>query len=206
MKLQTQIIAAIITAVILLFSSCESCVQKAAKKATDLSMSALEGVSESISEHGEKTSEKMTDALGAVLKGTGKSVERQLNEHAAHVASVTGRTFVQALDGFEGGLLTEYYDVVPHGDDFSSGIALQYYGKIKDADVLDAYFIVLEKADYMCQFDFVDAKGKVLLKRESTIEKVNTEKKISVVSIALNPEEVKLFEQSAKTRIKVAKK
>lgn len=206
MKLQTQIIAVMMTAFVVLLSSCESCVQKAAKKATDLSMSALEGVSESISEHGEKTSEKMTDALGAVLKGTGKSVERQLNEHATHVASVTGRTFVQALDGFESGLLTEYYDVVPHEDDFSSGIALQYYGKIKDADVLDAYFIVLEKADYNCQFDFVDANGKVLLKRESMIEKVNTEKKISVVSIALNPEELKLFEQSVKTRIKVAKK
>lgn len=205
MKLQLFVIAAMLVA-ILSFSSCESCVQKTAKKVTDLSMSALEGVSESVAEHGEATSEKLTDALGSILKGAGKSIDRQLNEHAAHVASVTGRTFVQALDGLEGGLLTEYYDAVPHEDDFSSGIVLQQFGKIKDTPVLDAYFVVLEQGDYACTFDFVDTKGKVLLSRNAAIDKVNTEKKISVVSIALNAEEEALFNQSAKTRIKVAKK
>jgi len=72
--------------------------------------------------------------------------------------------------------------------------------------VLDAYFIVIEQTDYKCQFDFLDAKGKVLLSREATIDRVNTEKKISVVSIALNPEEEALFNQSVKTRITVVKK
>lgn len=202
MKMQVYVIAIMIMA-IYLFSSCESCVQKAAKKATDLSISAIEGVSESVSEHGEKTGEKVTDALGSVLKGAGKSIERQLNEHATYVASVTGRTFVQALDGFEGGLLTEYYDAVPHQDNFPGGIALQQFGKIKDSPVLDAYFIILEKGDYACTFDFVDAKGKILLSRNAKIDKENTEKKISVVSIGLNTEEQGLFEKSVETHIKV---
>lgn len=205
MNKQLLVIAAMLVAM-LFFSSCESCVQKTAKKVTDLSMSALEGVSESIAEHGEATSEKLTDALGAVVKGAGKSVDRQLNEHATHVASVTGRTFVQALDGFEGGLLTEYYDVVPHEDNFPSGIVLQQFGKIKDTPVLDAYFIIIEPGDYACTFDFVDTKGKVLLSRNATIDKKNTEKKISVVSIALNTEEEELFGKSAITQIKVTKK
>lgn len=205
MKLQLFAIAAMLVA-ILSFSSCESCVQKTAKKVTDLSMSALEGVSESIAEHGESTSEKVTDALGSILMGAGKSIERQLNEHATHVASVTGRTFVQALDGFEEGLLTEYYDALPHEDDFPSGIVLQQFGKIKDTPVLDAYFVVLESGDYTCTFDFVDANGKVLLSRSATIDKVNTEKKISAVSVALNTEEEALFAQSKVTRIKVTKK
>jgi len=126
MKVQTLVIAGMVI-MALSFSSCESCVQKAAKKATDLSISAIEGISESVAEHGEATSEKMTDALGAVLKGAGKSIDKQLNEHATHVASVTGRTFVQALDGFEGGLLTEYYDAVPHEDNFASGIVTAFW-------------------------------------------------------------------------------
>lgn len=205
MKIQTWIVAGMVLAM-LLFSSCEGCVQKAAKKATDLSLSAIEGVSESIAEHGEKTSEKMTDALGAILKGAGKSVERQLNEHAEYVASVTGRTFVQALDGFESGLLTEYYDAIPHEDDFSAGVVLQQYGKIKDTDVLDAYFVILEQGDYDCKFDFIDERGNVLLSSDAKIDKANTEKKITVVSIGLNPAEKELFDKSVKTRIKVTKK
>lgn len=190
----------------LIISSCESCVQKTAKKVTDMSISAIEGVSESLSEHGEKTGEKVTDALGSLLKGAGKSIERQLNEHAEHVASVTGRTFVQALDGFEGGVFSEHYDMIPHEDEFDSGIVLQYYGKIKDTDVLDAYFIILETGDYNCEFDFVDAKGKTVMTRKADINKENTEKKISVVSLGLNADEKVKFEKSVKTKIKVRKK
>ena len=205
--MKLQVLAVLIgIAVTFLFSSCESCVQQTAKKVTDLSISAIEGVSESVAEHGESASEKMTDALGSILKGAGKSIDKQLNEHAEHVASVTGRTFVQALDGLESGLLHEYYDPIPHEDDFISGIALQQFGKIKDAPVLDAYFIILEQGDYTCQFEFLDASGKVLLKRDAAIDKENTEKKISVVSVALNEEEEALFGQSKKTRIKVTKK
>lgn len=206
MKLQTLAVAVLIgIAVTSLFSSCESCARKTAKKVTDLSMSVIEGVSESISEHGEKASEKMTDALGAILKGASKSIDNQLNEHAEHVASVTGRTFVQLLDGLEDGLLTEYYDTIPHEDDFISGISLQKFGKIKNTSVLDAYFVIQEQGIYTCQFDFLDADGNVVLQREATIEKLSSEK-TSVVSIALNEEEEALFGQSEKTRIKVVAK
>lgn len=190
----------------LLFFSCEGCVQKTAKKITDVSVSAIEGVTESLSEHGEKIGEKTTDALGSLLKGAGKSLERQLNEHAEYVASVTGRTFVQALDGFESGIVTEHYEMIPHEEDFDSGITLQYFGKIKDTDVIDAYFIIPEIGDYDCQFQFVDAKGKNLLTRKATINKKNTQKKISVVSLALNAEEKAKVEKSAQAKIKVSKK
>jgi len=188
---------------ITLFSSCESCVQKAAKKDTDLSLSALEGVSESISEHGQTTSEKMTDALGSILKGSGKSIERQLNEHAAHVASVGGRTFVQAIDGLGEGVTTEYYEPVNSVTDLSSGVALQYFGKIKTNPVLDAYFIVVEKGNYSCEFDFLDPLENSILKRTATIEKINTEGRISVVSLALNDEELNKFTQTKTVNIKI---
>lgn len=191
---------------VLFFAACEGCVKKAAKKTTDLGISAIEGVSESLAEHGEAAGEKVTDALGTLLKGAGKSIERQLEEHATHVATVAGRTFVQAIDGMESGVFTEYYSAIPHEDDFGSGIVLQYYGKIKDSPVLDAYFVVLEQGDYACKFEFVDANGKVLMTREATIEKRNTEKKLSVVSIGLNADEEKLFNSSAKTKITVAPK
>lgn len=190
----------------ILVAGCEGCVQKVAKKTTDLGLSAIEGVSEAIAEHGEETGEKITDALGALAKGAGRSIERQLDEHAEHVASVAGRTFVQAMDGLESGTFTEYYDMLPHEDNFGSGIVLQYYGKIKEKDVIDAYFIIIEGRDYECKFDFVDNSGKTVLTRNASIKRINTEKKISVVSLALNNEELALFNQSVKTKIKVAPK
>lgn len=202
MKLRLLFFASV-SVIFFLVSSCESCVQKVAKKTTDLGISAIEGISESIAEHGEQTSEKLTDALGAIAKGAGRSIERQLNEHAEYVASVTGRTFVQALDGFEAGTFNEYYDMIPHEDDFASGIVLQYFGKIKEKDVIDAYFIIIETGDYDSKFEFLDNSGKVLLTREATIKRVNTEKKIAVVSLALNSDELELFNQSKKTKIKV---
>ncbi len=185
------------------FTSCEGCVRKVAKKATDISISAVEGVSESLSERGEETSEKMTDALGAVLKGAGKSIDKQLDKHAEYVASIAGRTLVQTIDSLESGLLDEHYDPISYESDFVEGIVLQRFGKIKDSDVLDAYFVIVERGAYTCSFDFVDEQGNVLLSRKANIEEANTEKKFSVVSLALNSDESNLVAQSLKTKIKV---
>lgn len=190
----------------LLFNSCESCVKKTTKKITNLGISAIEGISEAIEEKGEKATEKATDALGAIAKGAGRSIDRQLDEHAEHVASVVGRTFVQSIEGFDEGLTGEYYDEISSTTNLASGVALDYFGKIKSKSVIDAYFLILEKGNYTCEFSFIDAENKVLMTKTATIDKTNVERKYSVVSFALNDSELASLNKAKNTKISVSKK
>jgi hypothetical protein len=190
-------------AVPFLFNSCESCVKKTTKTITNLGISAIEGISEAIEERGENASEKATDALGALAKGAGRSIERQLDEHAEHVASAVGRTFVQSVEGFDEGLTNEYYDEIPNTTNLASGVALDYFGKIKSKSVIDAYFLVLEKGVYTCTFEFTDAGGGVLMTKTATIDKTTAERKYSIVSFALNDSELSSLNKVNNTKISV---
>ena len=208
MKIQTCVIASMVVA-IFLFSSCESCVQSAAKKATDLTLSAVEGVSESLSEHGERVGEKATDAAGKLAVGVGRSLDRQLNEHAEKIASVAGRTVVQTVDGFTDGFNEEvkiHYDEIPYTANFCSGVALDYFAKYKETPVVDAYFLIMEEGTYKCKFECSNTKGKVFLTKDATIDKVKGERKYSLVSFSLNPEEVTAFADIKDVKITVTKK
>ena len=207
MKLQMYVIATMIMA-IFLFSSCESCVQKAAKKATDLSLSAIEGISESLNEHGERIGEKATDAAGKLAVGVGRSLDRQLNEHATHIASVSGRTVVQAVDGFTDGFNEEvkvHYDEIPYTANFCSGVALDYFAKYKETPVVDAYFLIMEEGTYKCKFECYNTKGKVFLTKDASIDKVKGERKYSLVSFSLNPDELAAFADIKDVKITVKK-
>jgi hypothetical protein len=188
-----------------LFSSCESCVKKTTKAITSLGISAVEGISEAIEEKGESASEKATDALGALAKGAGRSIDRQLDEHAEDVASAIGRTFVQSVEGFDEGLTNEYYDEIPNTTSLMNGVTLDYFGKIKSKSVIDAYFIVLEKGVYTCNFEFTDAGGSVLMTKTATINKTDTERTHSVVSFALNDSELSSLNKAKNTTISVSK-
>ena len=199
-------LAVLLCSVALLFHSCESCVKSATKKATELGLSAVEGVSEAISEKGEKTTEKVTDALGEMAKGAGRSIERQLNEHAEDVASAAGRTLVQSLEGFEKGLTKEYYEELPNTTDLPGNVTLELFGKIQSKALVDAYFIILETGTYNCTFDFTDASGKVLMTKTATIEKTETERKYSIVSFALNSSEEQSVKDTKNTKITILKK
>ncbi|MDR1203313.1 MAG: hypothetical protein LBL58_17020 [Tannerellaceae bacterium] len=188
-----------------LFNSCESCVRKTTKKITNLGISAIEGISEAIEEKGENASEKATDALGALAKGAGRSIDRQLDEHAEHVASVVGRTLVQSVEGFDEGLTNEYYDEIPNTTNLTNGVALDYFGKIKSKSVIDAYFLILEKGTYNCKFEFTDADKKVLMTKTAIIDKTGTERKYSVVSFALNDSELASLNKTENTNISISK-
>jgi hypothetical protein len=188
-----------------LFNSCESCVKKTTKAITNIGISAIEGISEAIEEKGENASEKATDALGALAKGAGRSIDRQLDEHAEHIASAVGRTFVQSVEGFDEGLTDEYYDEIPNTTNLTSGVALDYFGKIKSKPVIDAYFIVLKKGVYTCTFEFTDADGSVLMSKTAIIDKTDAERKYSVVSFALNDSELSSLDKAKNTKISVDK-
>lgn len=109
------------------FTSCESCVRSSSKKATKIGLSVIEGVAEAIEEKGEKLAEKTTDIAGKIALGVGKSLDRQLNEHATDILNVAGRTAVQAIDGLSEGLndeLKTHYTEIPYTTDFVSGVSL----------------------------------------------------------------------------------
>lgn len=194
---------------IALFNSCSGCVKKITKEVTETGLDVVEGVAEAVDEHGARVSEKATDAAGKVAEGVGRSLDRQLNEHAEKVASVAGRTVVQTVDGFVDGFNAEvekHYDVIPHTDKFCSGVSLDYFAKYKTKPIVDAYFIIMEKGTYKCKFEFSDSTGKVFLTKNGEIEKVAGERKYSLVSFALNPEEEAAFKDIKDTKITVTKK
>lgn len=191
------------------FSSCSGCVKKISKKVTETGLDVVEGMSEAVDEHGERVSEKAADAAGKVAVGVGRSLDRFLDEHASNIASVGGRTVVQSVDGFTDGFNEEvkkHYDAIPHTDNFCSGVALDYFAKYKTTPIVDAYFIIMESGVYKCKFECVGPDGKIFLTKEAEINKIAGERKYSLVSFALNPEEEKLFETVANVKITVSKK
>lgn len=196
-------------AIITLFSSCSGCVKSTTKKITELGIEAAEGVTEAVDEHGARIGEKVTDAAGKVAEGVGRSLERQLNEHAEKVASVTGRTLVQTVDGFAQGFNAEvdtHYDVLPHNDNFSSGVSLDYFAKYKTHPIVDAYFIIMEEGTYKCKFECIGNDGNIFLTKEAEINKTAGERKYSLVSFALNPQEETAFTNLKEVKITVSKK
>lgn len=190
---------------IVLFSSCSGCVKKASKKVTETGIEALEGVAEAVDEHGARVGEKTTDAAGKLAEGVGRSIDRQMNEHAEKVASVMGRTLVQTVEGLDKGIVGEYYDPISYNANICTGVGLDYLGKIKSKAVIDAYFIILEKGTYKCKIELEGDKG-LFLTKDTEIEKPETERKFTLVSFALNPDEEKQFANAVTAKITVTKK
>jgi len=193
-------------AIITLFSSCSGCVKKAAKEVAETGISAIEGVAEAVDEHGARVGEKTTDAAGKVAEGVGRSLDRQMNEHAEHVASVLGRTLVQTVEGLDKGAVAQYYDSIEYNHDICSGVSLDYFGKIKSKAVIDAYFIVLDKGKYNCKFVFKNSAGKAFLDKDVELESPEALRKYSLVSFALSPDEEKEFANISEVKVTVTKK
>lgn len=199
------IIILFIGATSLFFSSCESCVRKTTKKVTELGIGVLEEVSDVISEKGESTGEKVTDALGAIARGVGKSIDRLLNEHAAEVAATAGRTLIQTVEGLDTGITHEYYDPIKFKSNFDEGISLDYFGKIKSNNIIDAYFIVSDNGNYDIVFDFLDKDEKCLMSRKFSTNVNGGKRKHTVISFALNPDEEKHLQNTEYALIKTTK-
>ncbi|MBK5722986.1 hypothetical protein JGH11_19130, partial [Dysgonomonas sp. Marseille-P4677] len=194
-------------AAITLFSSCSGCVKKASKKLTETGLDAVEGISEAVDEHGARVGEKATDAAGKLAEGVGRSLDRQMDEHAEKVASVLGRTLVQTVEGLDKGATAQYYDPISYTPNLCTGVSLDYFGKIKSKAVIDAYFIVIHKGTYTCKFQFIGADGKVYLTKDAEIVIPEDARKYSLVSFALNPEEEKAFaNNNGDVKIVVTKK
>ncbi len=184
--------------------------KKVSKSVTELGLDAVEGVAEAVDEHGAKVAEKATDAAGTLAEGVGRSLDRQLNEHAATVASAAGRTFVQSVDGFTQGFNEEvekHYDVIPHTEAFCSGVSLDYFAKYKTIAVVDAYFIIFEKGVYKCKFECYDSNNKLFLTKDIEADKTKEiERKYTLVSFALNAQEAADFKDIKEVKITVTKK
>lgn len=193
-------------AAITLFSSCSGCVKEASKKLTEVGLDAVEGISEAVDEHGAKVGEKATDAAGKLAQGVGRSLDKQMDEHAETVASVLGRTLVQTVEGLDKGAIAQYYDPITYNPNLCTGVSLDFFGKIKSKAVIDAYFIAIQKGTYKCNFQFIGTDGKVYLTKDAEIINPEDARKYSLVSFALNPEEEKAFTNNAEVKVIVTKK
>jgi len=182
-------------------SSCEGCAKKTEKKTTAIGLSLIEGISEAVSEKGDQVSEKATDALGVVAEGVGRSINKQLDEHAKNVASVLGRTVVQSVEGLQEGFSAEFYNEIKFTGNFVQDAALTFVGKSKEYPVIDAYFIVSSENSFDCNFEFRNSEDNTLIKRSAKINDVNR-----LVSFALTPEEESFISKISIVNVAVTKK
>lgn len=116
---------------------------------------------------------------------------------------------VQALDGFVDGFNKEVekrYDDLPHTDNFASGVSMDYFAKYKERPIVDAYFLIMEEGTYKCKFECENTSGKIFLTKDAEIDKIKGDRKYSLVSFALNPEEEKNFTDIKNVKITVTKK
>jgi len=120
------------------------------------------------------------------------------------VAKVSGRTLVQALDGLEEGIYSEYIDELNTVTVLPEGVAMEYAGMIKEKPVLTSYFIISEKKDYDCTFEFCndDECKDITLTRKAEIKHDLTSKYASV-SMAFNDDELAKVKNAKRVKITV---
>lgn len=200
--------ACAVTLAALCLTSCEGCVRKVAKKATAIGLSAVEGASEAISEHGEAVGEKATDALGSMAKGAGRSLDKLLGEHADTVSALDGRAMVQSMDALDTGAAREYYDE-PRSLSFTtesaSGASLALFGKIKSKPVVDAYFVMPKEGTYDARFVFSSADRAVLMEKRAALSS-DSVKRFVVVSFALDDDELERWQRTSDVSVSMMKK
>ena len=189
----------LLTAVVLVFSSCSGCIKKATKSATEAGLSAVEGVAEAVNENGERIGKLTTDAAGSIALGVGKSLNEQLDAHASKVSSVAGRTLVQSVDGFLDGVSEEvktHYNVISHTEELCADVKLDYIAKYKNGSVVDAYFIFEKAGTYKCKFDCYDTKGNIFMTKEIEVEKpASDSNKYTMVSFGMDIPEAEKFNE-----------
>ncbi len=84
------------------------------------------------------------------------------------------------------------------------GVSLDYFGKINSKAVVDAYFIILEEGNFKAEFDFLDSSNKLLMKKSVEFES-NTTRKYTLVSFALNNDELAKFSNTSVVEVSVKK-
>lgn len=202
------VISAAMTSIVLFLPSCEGCVKNMSKKATEVAISAVEGVSEAVSEHGEVVGQKVTDALGLIAMGAGKSIDSLLVKHADGVAATAGQVLVQSFDGFTDGIAAGYYDKIGDVSVTASKnvvASVELLGKISAKPVVDAYLIIDGAGAYEINFVFEDANGFKLIEKsvEATAEGT---KKYTLVSFALTDDELAKWAKIVSVKIKIDRK
>lgn len=186
------------------FASCEGCVRKTAEKVTEMGLSAVDGVADAISNRGEETAKRLTDALGRVVVGTLKSVEEQLAEHVASVEASPDRIMVaETTESLDPEVINEYYDPLAHVDVLDSGVTVSFIGKLTGEPVVDAVISLSGEGTFDCGFEYLDAGKNVLFTSDATL--VTATGGYQLVSYALSDAEQEQFGGVSSVKITVKK-
>lgn len=188
--------------------SCSGCVKKVAKKTTEVGLSAVEGVTDAVNEHGGRIAEKTTDAAATVAGGVGKSLSRQVDEHMESVAEATGKTLVKTISGLTEGVDAEIrslYTPIPHTDNLCSGVYIDVFGRFKSKPVVSAYFGITEPGNYKAKFECYNNEGIMFLTKDADIIVTEGGGKTSSVSFSLNAAEEANFNNIKDVKITVIK-
>lgn len=195
------------TTLCLTLYSCEGCVKKTTKSVTDIGLDVLEGMTEAIQERADTIGEKVIDASGKLAKGAGKSLNRQLDEHAEDIASAVGKTLVKSLDGLEKGLSKELYNEFTTQEDFCSDVSLVFFGKLKEKGITDARFNILKEGDYTFRFEFCNDNCKTVVLTKTAKHKIQpNDLKYTSISFAFNKNEEDILKSVECVKITVDRK
>ncbi len=192
--------------IVFLFTSCESCVRKTSQKITELGITAIEGASDALNEHGEKVGEKAVGAVGNVAKGMGKGLERFIKDYEFGEAYGENDYIVQSSDEINLESLENDFEEINYSASLPENVSIEYMGEFKENGSITTVFTIEKEGEYTSIIQFVDSKNKILLEKKIAINKEAEDGKYTGVIFALNPSDTEKYNQSKKTKISMSKK
>lgn len=201
------LILSVLTALLsFLFVSCESCVRKTSQKITELGLTAIEGASDALNEHGEKAGEKAVGAVGNVAKGMGKGLERFIKDYEFEEAHGDNDYVVISNDEVNLEDLGNDFEEINYSASLPDNVSIEYMGRFKENSSITTIFTIDKAGEYVSTFQFIDSKNKVLLEKKVDINKEAQDGKYTGVIFALSPSDTDKYNQSKKTKISMTKK
>lgn len=189
----------------LCLTSCEGCVKKMAKKATEISLSAAEGVAEALTEHGEVVTEKATDAVGSIAKGAGRSIDRQLGEGL--VPEITGHMYEQKSAVISDDLKSAYDQIKFVCDESQDGVDMEFLGALKAGPFAGAYLLMSDTDAYAVNIYCIGNDDKVSMVMNGDIQRTDPDK-VTLVALRfeLDDDHMARLKSAKQVRVTIRKK
>lgn len=169
--------------VIILFNSCSGCVKKVSKKITETGVSAVEGVTEVLDENAEKLGDATATIAIKVIKGAGKSLDRELYIHAKDTERQGGSVVVTDITTIDVKELNSIYQKIAYEQD-GNGVSVKFVGKIDTMSVYDSFITFSKKGNYNCNIEVSNVSGHIVTK-ETQIQ-IDSVPQSKIISFSAN--------------------
>lgn len=188
----------------LCLTSCEGCVKNVTKKATEIGLGAVEGVSEALAERGGEVSGKTADAIGSMVQRASKSVKEHLSEYAGYVPGKNDSTGVTNFKYFHKNEISKHYEPIKFTLDNTKCLSIELLGRLKTKPVVDAFMRLPDAGSYDVSFKFMSEQHVILMEKNVNAVKESAGSPDYVVaSFALDESELSKLDSTAMVAVTV---